>query len=192
MPFIATLEAPFTVFKDRIEYLTVEGVDLEVNTIEGTNLSAQNFLANNDINATAACLHLKASLGEDGVPGVPKVGFTLHVSPHLWELLFLPTNEKRIKVVNPFNIENQSTTCVRIGFKAKQMQIKYDLGELDPSNGTLANSQKAKLDDMKGWVSNPFAEYNLKKVSSYFVLVKKHDSSTFFSLSFCLFSTTWP
>eukprot|EP00956_Cyclotella_meneghiniana_P018221 scaffold30203_cov61-Cyclotella_meneghiniana.AAC.1 len=38
------------------------------------------------------------------------------------------------------------------------------MGDLDPTiNGTLASSQKEKLDKMKRWVSNPFKAYECKK-----------------------------
>ena len=47
-----------------IEYKAVEGFTLEVNTVQCRNLSAKNFLKNNDINVTASCLHVDFSKDE--------------------------------------------------------------------------------------------------------------------------------
>ena len=55
-----------------------------------------------------------------------------------------------------------------------QMKIKLNLAKLgDPGVGTLANSQKAKLDEMEEWADYPFVEYQAKIVRGHFVLVKK-------------------
>ena len=44
----------------------------------------------------------------------------------------------------------------------------------DPVVGTLAKSQKKKLDEMEDWGDNPFVEYQVKPVRGYFVFEKKH------------------
>ena len=41
-----------------IEYITVPGLRLELNTGRCHNLSAKNFLRNNDSNVTASCVHI--------------------------------------------------------------------------------------------------------------------------------------
>ena len=49
-----------------------------------------------------------------------------------------------------------ATACVRMAFKKFEMQkFKLDMGTLQPNSGTLAISQKHKLDKMKGWGESP-------------------------------------
>ena len=50
----------------------------------------------------------------------------------------------------------------------------FDLGDIDFTKGTLANSQKEKFDKMKNWSDSPFKEYQCTKRSNHFVMVKKH------------------
>ena len=47
-----------------IEYKAIEGLALEVNIIWCRNLSAKNFLQNNDIDVKASCLHVDFSKDE--------------------------------------------------------------------------------------------------------------------------------
>ena len=56
------------------------------------------------------------------------------------------------------------------------MSIKFILGTLDPTIGTLAKSQKAKIDKMDGWCDNPLVEYCCKSLNSFFYLEKKHQA----------------
>ena len=70
--------------------------------------------------------------------------------------------------------EAATTTLVRMAFKAFELGFPCIFGELDPTVGALAESQKAKLDKMKDWVENPFHEYECKKALSHYRLVKKH------------------
>jgi len=42
-------------------------------------------------------------------------------------------------------------------------QFKFDMGELSPSNGTLAVSLKSKLDKMSKWEENPLKDFDCKK-----------------------------
>lgn len=143
------------VIKDCIAYTeNVSGLDLPINTVKCSNLSAESFLSNNDLNITASCLRVKF---EDGA-----LQSSLHVRPHLWKLLFSSFGDKRIEVINPASLDNPATTCVRAAFKAKQMWIKFDLGELDPSVGTLAKSQNAKFVELERWSDNPLIEYLAK------------------------------
>ena len=146
---------------------------MEVNTVRGFNLGGKNFVKNNDLNVTAACVHVKAVRTGDGSIDVE---FTLHALPHFWELLFSSSANKRITVVNPLGIDNPATTCVRGAYKSKQMNIKFDMSGLDPSSGTLAKYQKIKYDTLRGWSGNPFTEFNVKPVKSHYVLVKKHNA----------------
>ncbi len=41
--------------------------------------------------------------------------------------------------------------------------FKFDMGELDPLNGTLAISQKNKPDKMKIWDDSPLKDFECKK-----------------------------
>jgi len=71
---------------------------------------------------------------------------------------------------------NDTTTCVRIAYKAWQMpSFGFDLGSIDYTKGTLANSQKEKFDKMKNWPDNPFKEYQCNKRGNHFVMTKRHD-----------------
>lgn len=56
-------------------------------------------------------------------------------------------------------------------------QFKFDIEGLDPTNGTFANSQKQKLDQMKSWDKSPFHVFDCKKKKNQncFVFVSKHD-----------------
>jgi len=71
---------------------------------------------------------------------------------------------------------NDTTTCVRIAYKAWQMpSFGFDLGSIDYTKGTLANSQKEKFDKMKNWPDNPFKEYQCNKRGNHFFMTKRHD-----------------
>ena len=52
-------------------------------------------------------------------------------------------------------------------------QFNYSLGNIDPTKGTIAKSQKAKFDEMKQWVGSPLHDYQCKKEKSHFILAKK-------------------
>ena len=57
-----------------------------------------------------------------------------------------------------------ASTCVRIAFKAFQMQsFGFSLCKIDLTKGTLAESQKVKFDKMKAWPDSPFLEYTCRK-----------------------------
>ena len=53
--------------------------------------------------------------------------------------------------------------------------FKLDMADLDPTEGSLASSQKAKLDKMKAWDNNPLKAYECrkKKNQNYYYLVAK-------------------
>jgi hypothetical protein len=90
---------------------------------------------------------------------------TIKASPRFWEFVFSVKEERTIKVVDSFDYSRYgATTCVRLAFKAFEMQqFKFDMGELSPSNGTLAVSQKSKLDKMSKWEENPLKDFDCKK-----------------------------
>ena len=55
-------EAPeMIVFLDQIKYTQVDEFQWEINTVKCDGLSAENFLANNDLNVTASCFHVDMS-----------------------------------------------------------------------------------------------------------------------------------
>jgi hypothetical protein len=85
-----------------------------------------------------------------------------------------------IRVVDSYNHSKYtSTTYIRLAFKAFEMdQFKFDIEGLDLTNGTFANSQKQKLDQMKSWDKSPFHVFDCKKKKknqNCFVFVSKHD-----------------
>ena len=111
------------VFRSCIWYIEdVNGLDLPINAVKCSHLSAESFLSNNDLNATASCIHLKSPGGEDA--GEKRVKFSLHVQPQLWQLLLSQKCTQQIEVVNPYSLDNPATTCVRAAYKAMQMKIK--------------------------------------------------------------------
>ena len=118
------------------------------------------------MNATAYCIHITSVT--DVSDGGKRVKFALHMWPQLWHLLLSPNSEKRIEVVNQNSLDNPATSYVIAAYKSMQMKIKLNLAKLgDPGVGTLANSQKAKLDEMEEWADYPFVEYRAKKVRGH-------------------------
>ena len=161
-------------FRNYIDYIDdVNGLDVPINTVKCSNISAESFLTDDNLNATVSCLHVK-SIAEDSTGG-KQVKFTIHVRPWLRQLLLRSISKKRIEVVNPCGLDNPATTCVRDAYKSMQMKIKLNLVKLgDPAVGTLVKSQKAKVDKMKGWCDYPVPEYWIKPIRNYFILEKKH------------------
>ena len=86
-----------------IEYkkAVAEGLGLEVNTVRCCNLSAKNFLKNNDINVTASCLHVDFSKDEL---------FELHVAPQFWIFLFDPNVNRKVSPISRLGIQNATAT----------------------------------------------------------------------------------
>jgi len=59
------------------------------------------------------------------------------------------------ETVKPCNEgENGGKTYVHVVFYAFEMNFKFLFGSIDPTIGTLANSHKAKFDNMKSWVDS--------------------------------------
>jgi hypothetical protein len=140
---------------------------------ECENLNSATWLANNDLNITAACIHVKV-IDDD-------VSFTAHASPCFWQLLFQPTADKKIRSADSFNCHRLgATACIRMAFKAMEMNIPFTFGDIDPMNATFAASQKEKLDSMKDWLNNPFYEYSCRKRPNQncYVFAKKHTKIT--------------
>ena len=165
--FTASAGSVMSVMLDRIAYKEVEGFPWEINTVECHRLSAENFLANNDLNVTAACLHVDFTT--DSL-------FSFHASPSFWEFVFQKGVDRVIKTVHSFyTIENGATTCVRMSYKSFQLGFKCLFGDIDPTVGTLALSQKKKFDEMLEWVDSPLLDYQCNKHANHFVLAKKHN-----------------
>ena len=123
------------------------------------------FFANNDLNVTASCFHV--NMATDKL-------FTVHASPCFWEFVFQESGARMIRTVKPFADGYEASTCIWIAYKAYQMKLDYSFGDINLTLGTLANSHKAKFDEMKNWVDNPFQEYQCNKCRNHFVLSKKH------------------
>ena len=131
--------------------------------------SAAGFIANNDINLTATCFKVD----------FPNDIFRVHASPYFWEFAFSTLANRTIQVVDSYDRSKYtSTTCIHLAFKAFEMQqFKFDMEDLDPTNGSFAQSQKDKLEKMKNWDKYPFHLFDCKKMKNKncFSLVKKHD-----------------
>eukprot|EP00956_Cyclotella_meneghiniana_P020813 scaffold37180_cov23-Cyclotella_meneghiniana.AAC.3 len=128
----------------------------ELNTVKCQRWNAVGFLENNDINITASCLEVDLSRDQS---------VRIHASPRFWKFLFSSNSERSIELVDTYDCTRYSaTTCVRMAYKHFEMQMfKLDMAELDPTEGTLASSQKAKLDKMKAWENNPLKAYECRK-----------------------------
>ena len=77
--------------------------------------------------------------------------------------LFQKHFDRKIQAVNTINNDSyEETTCVRIDFKAFQLEefdLKFSFANIDPANWTIADSQKEKFDRIKDWPESPFREY---------------------------------
>ena len=143
---------------------------MELNTVKCWSLSPSGFLENNDINVTASCFEVDFSFSKDQC-------LTLHASPCFWEFVFEKPENRVIKVADSFDLtEYKATTSIRLAFKKFEMQqFNLDMSNLDPTNGTFANSQKVKVDKMKDWIDSPFHSFECKKKNNCFSFVSKHN-----------------
>ena len=100
---------------------------------------------------------------------------TLHASPSFWKFAFGKNSTRKIQVEKPFDTsEYKATTLVRMAFKAFELGFPFTFGDMDPTVGTIAESQKAKFDKMKDWSKSPFLAYQLKKERTHYCIVKKY------------------
>ena len=155
---------------DAICYKKVDELAVEVNTVECENLSARSLLQNNDLNITACCFSIDVS--SDPL-------FSIQASPCFWEFVFQKGSERKIKTVNHHGQSHGPTTCIRMAYKAMRMGFAFSFGDIDVTDGTIANSQKKKIDEMfeENWTENPFLGYQCLKRKSHFVISKKHEKT---------------
>ncbi len=99
--FTTDPNAEFDVDMRAIKYHKVDGLDLEINTVKCHSLSPDSFLANNDLNVTASCIHV--NFAADKL-------FSVHASPQFWMFLFQPCGDRTIQTVNTVNIDNYGAT----------------------------------------------------------------------------------
>ena len=82
---------------------------------------------------------------------------SVHASPSFWKFAFDKNAARKIKVEKPFDTsEYEATTLVRMAFKAFELGFPFSFGDMDPTVGRIAESQKAKFDKMKDWSKSPF------------------------------------
>lgn len=92
------------------------------------------------------------------------------------EFLFECNADRKIRPISRLVILYANvTTCVRIAFNAFEMGFFYFGTGGYPTNGTLTNSQKEKIDSMHMCQHNPFVHYNVKKERNHFKLRKKNE-----------------
>ncbi|KAL7425454.1 hypothetical protein ACHAXM_000022 [Skeletonema potamos] len=61
------------------------------------------------------------------------------------------TKSRKLHVVKPYDAsEYEETTLVRMAFKAFELGFPFTFGGLDPTVGTIAESQEAKFDKNEG------------------------------------------
>ena len=162
-------DGKFVVDFSGIKKYPVSSLFLELNTVKCQSWSAAGFLSNNDINLTASCFDIDLTRGDKWLH--------IHASPRFWKFLFSTCSDRTIEVVDTYDYSKyNATTCVRMAFKGFEMQnFKLCMNNLDPTVGTLACSQKEKLDKMKSWTGNPLKPYDCrkKKNQNYYYLVAK-------------------
>ena len=83
--------------------------------------------------------------------------FTIHVAPQFLQFIFEKNENRKITLINRSEVQTASATaCVRIEFKTFKRGFPFDFGAGgDPTNGSVAKSQKDKVDSMIMWDSNP-------------------------------------
>ena len=164
--FTTDSEKSLVVKLNCIAYQAVDSFDWEVNTVECDNVSPLGFLENNDLNITACCFHVNVKAEQI---------LSIHASPCFWQFLFQKKSERKIRTVNTADISKYGpTTCVRMAYKAFEMGFPFSFGGIDPTVGTIASSQKKKIDEMTEWPNSPFHEYQCNQCRSHFVIAKKH------------------
>ena len=102
---------------------------------------------------------------------------SIHAAPCFWEFLFQNKTKRMIRVANPYDTSDYgATTLVRIAYKAFDLGFPFTFGDLTPEDvgGTIAESQKVKMDLMSDWHNSPFLTYKCKKEKTYYKIVKKH------------------
>ena len=120
------------------------------------------LLKNNDINITGCCIEVETSDPEN---------FKISVDPELWKFLY-DCDHRTIYPVK--DIEKLGAkSAVRITFKAFEMDIPFNLRGIELSNERLACSHKVKIDKMKDWIKSPFADFEVEKRNTYYLLKKK-------------------
>ena len=150
-----------------IRYTKVDSISLEVNTIKCSNLSPRAMLTNNDINVTACCFDVDFSKEEL---------ISIHAAPCFGEFLFQSKTNRVIRVAKPYDTSDYEATLVRIAFKAFDLDLPFSFSDLTPEDvgGTIAESQKVKIDQMAAWHNSPFLTYTCKKEKTFYKIVKKH------------------
>jgi hypothetical protein len=130
-------DAPFDVNLNGITKQKNEAVKQELNLVKCYSYSAAGFIDNNGINLiTATCFEVD----------LPNDIFRVHVSPYFWEFAFSKAADRTIRVVDSYNpSKDTSTTCIRLAFKAFEMdQFKFDMEGLDPTNRTYCKLTERK------------------------------------------------
>jgi len=143
--------------KGSVAYHQVEGVEEEVNTIQCNSISAEGFLANNDINATAICVE---------VLGLDQTNIQVHSSPAFWDFFFAKGNRRVLQACRP---DVDLRTLVRLAYKSYQMGISFN--EEAPGGrsildlqDTIYHSHKEKIELLnKEWVHSPFLGFKIVK-----------------------------
>jgi hypothetical protein len=144
----------FKICMDGIDYLKLDGVQQEINTVKCYNIISEGFLSNNNINATAACIEVclssddssNESLSDDESDEsnncLQTVLLNFYFDPEFWEFLLSPSHELRA-----VSADSGSRTLVCLAFKSYEMKIpfscKIPLGnEIDPCCDPLFASHR--------------------------------------------------
>ena len=156
--------------KCSIKNFSIEGVAVEVNTIECRNLILDTFLANNGINIMASCILVDFLSVE--------MKASLYSSLCFWTFLFQDHADRKIQPVNTINTDKyEANTCISISYKAFQLEeylVEFYISNIDPTKGIIAVSGKEKFYQMKDRPERPFHEYQCIKHSSHFFISKKY------------------
>lgn len=145
---------------------TVEGIGIEVNTVEVTGFDCKRLLANNDVNATAVAVDVF------GVGGDGELDLTVHVHPAFWRFILM--EQPTLEATDPDAAK--ARTLARLAFKAMQMKLPFNTGGIKADSETIFRSHKEKVEEIQKAESNFFASFKVVPVprsTGEFILEEK-------------------
>lgn len=64
------------------------------------------------------------------------------------------------------SLSSLPTVLVLVAYKAYEMDLSFDVSGIDPGSEVLYRSHKEKVDGMKDWAGNPFANMHLERAAN--------------------------
>ena len=132
-------------------YAKLNGLDVEINIINCTNLNLEAIIENCDINAVSVFVNV-------GVEKKRVVSTEVVTSPEFWDFLVFD------HTLRSWSTDSPARTLVRLAYKSYQMELPYAEGTLSLLDGEVFASHKKKVEEMElKWEDYPFSNYQLKK-----------------------------